>query len=41
MRKSTGPALTGSNAFTVLMVGYYATGKSAILSRFLRGTFEE
>lgn len=27
--------------FTALMVGYYATGKSALLSRFSRNTFDE
>ena len=29
-----------TNTFTALMVGYYAVGKSAILSRFSRSPFQ-
>lgn len=30
-----------NHTFNVLLLGYYATGKSAILSRFSRQSFEE
>lgn len=30
-----------SLTFTAMMVGYYATGKTALLSRFARNAFDE
>ena len=42
MSRSTGPhSNQAANHFSLLMVGYYATGKTALLHRFSRHTFEE